>query len=292
MTSTDSKIVKFLGKYGIILLILIIILAFSLISDTFFKASTFGNIIISNIATGILALGAFFILVVNEFDLSLGYNIMLAMAVGGRLNVMGRSAPVCILALLLTGLLFGYLNGYIVVKLKVSAFITTLSSGLLMYGLAQIVTGGTMLRLDLGQAWMTFAQGKVAEIGYCVMFWVALGLIVYYFTSHTKTGRNMYAVGDSPKTAYLGVSIRVSFGFWPSRLRDCSPLWRASSTSARWSQLPRSMALPFCCLHIPWCLSAALQSSPVRSTFPVCCSPYCLSVSAAAASRLSAHRPG
>ena len=80
-----------LEKYGMLGVLLIIILIFGSLSESFLTVQNFSNIFISESVVGCLALGGLFILVVDEFDLSLGYILCFCMVLGAFLS--GKGFP-------------------------------------------------------------------------------------------------------------------------------------------------------------------------------------------------------
>lgn len=203
MNTKKADTNTFFSKYGLLIILAALIFFFSMMSDTFFTPLNFGNVAITNVAAGLLALGAMFIVVMGEFDLSLGYNLMFSMCVGAKLILLGVPLGAAIVLMIGAGTLFGFLNGIMVVRLGVSAYIATLASGLAMNGLAQAITGGSTLKVALGETWITFSTGKIGQVGYSVIFWLLLCLAVFYLMNYTLTGRHLFAVGDNPRTAFL-----------------------------------------------------------------------------------------
>ncbi len=191
-------------KYGMVFLLLVIIAVFSALSDTFFSMQNFGNILITQVTIGCVALGAMFILVVGEFDLSLGYLTSFCMVLGAKLAENGvNSALVLVLVMIAAGTLSGFINGIIAVKFSISSFIVTLSVGLTLSGLTQAVSGGMVLNHGIPRAISTFAQGRWGQIGYSVVFWLFLCLVVYFLLNHRPLGRKLYSVGSSEKASFL-----------------------------------------------------------------------------------------
>ena len=106
-----------LEKYGMLGVLLIIILIFGSLSESFLTVQNFSNIFISESVVGCLALGGLFILVVDEFDLSLGYILCFCMVLGAFLSGKGFPGGVVVSVMIAAGAACGALNGLIVTKL-------------------------------------------------------------------------------------------------------------------------------------------------------------------------------
>ena len=200
---------SFLEKYGITGILILMIIFFSLTTTNFFTVQNFSNILINQAVMGCLALGGMFILIVDEFDLSLGYILCFSMVLGALLaekGVPGMLVPIIMAA---AGAVCGLLNGLITTKLGISSFIGTLSVGLMLSGISQALSGGGILNTNIPSGMITFARGKLFQIGYCVIFLAVLCLLVWYILNFTSFGRQLYAVGSSKRTAlFAGIKVQ------------------------------------------------------------------------------------
>ena len=202
-----SKVIHsfFCRKYIMLLVFVVMMTIFALNSTKFFTVSNITNTIITQVAAGFLAIGGMFILITNEFDLSLGYNLCFCMIVGAYVCNLGWSAPMAILIMLLTGTFFGLINGILVVKLKISSFIVTLAVGLTLSGLAQAVSGGGILYISEPKSLIDFTRNSIpnTKIAYCVILLLVFFAILEVLLAHTTYGRKLYAIGVSRRVSHL-----------------------------------------------------------------------------------------
>jgi len=203
MHTYKSRFMLLLNKYIIIVIFLIVMAVFGSLSVKFLSMQNLGSVMLTQAIAACLSLGAMFILVSGEFDLSLGYNLNFCAVLCAFLAARGWGAVPVFLASVLMGTFAGLLNGLVVVKLKISSFIVTLSIGLMLSGLSRAVTGGGILSVSEPKALMNFARGSIGPWGYCVIFFLVLALIVHLVFSHTPFGRHMYAVGISTKASFM-----------------------------------------------------------------------------------------
>ncbi len=198
----------FLEKYGMIGILAIIILTFSIMSKSFLTVQNFSNVFMNETVIGCLALGCFFILIVDEFDLSLGYILCFCMVLGAYCAGKGCPGSAVVVIMIAAGGICGLVNGLIVTKLHINSFIVTMSVGLTLSGIAQAISGGGILNSNIPQTLQAFARGKVAYIGYSVILFLVLCAVLYYILNFTHFGRQLYAVGISKKVAmFAGIQV-------------------------------------------------------------------------------------
>jgi len=191
------------SKFSLLLVLAAVVVIFGCISPQFLSISNISNMFLGGMASAFLAYGGIFILVSNEFDLSLGYNLCLSMCTAAWLATLGLPGVVVVLVPLILGTAYGWLNGLIVVKCKISSFIVTLAVGLTLSGIAQVITGGGNLYLTY-PAWLLYVTRKsVFNIGICILIWLALGVLIDFFLTQIPVGRQMFAVGNSERVAYM-----------------------------------------------------------------------------------------
>ena len=135
------------GKYGILILMIALVVLFSALRPESF--ATFNNyraILDNRTIVALLALAAMTPLIVGQFDLSIAAVLSLShiLVVG----FIGQSHMNVVLAVVLTIILssmYGLINGIIVVKFKVDAFVATLATGSILGGAGLWYTGGRTL---------------------------------------------------------------------------------------------------------------------------------------------------
>ena len=199
----QNRFKAIISKYSLLLVLALIIIVFGAISPKFLSISNISNMFLGSMASAFLAYGGMFILVANQFDLSLGYNLCLSMCTAAYLGTIGAPGALIVIVPLLLGTFYGFLNGLIVVKCDISSFIVTLAIGLTLSGISQVITGGGNLYLTY-PSWLLYITRKsVFNIGILILIWIALGVLLHLFLTQVPVGRQMFAVGNSEKTAHL-----------------------------------------------------------------------------------------
>ena len=179
---------------------------FSLKSGQFFQGQNLSLVLQQSIEVGVLAIGQTLVILTAGIDLSCG----LVMAFGGivmtKLAVHGGVPP--ILAILLgigASVGFGVLNGTLVTKVRLPAFIVTLGTLNIAYAAVHLYSNEeTILNLPSAMTFFgrTFSVGGT-DFTYGILVMVALYAIAWFVLSQTAWGSRVYAVGNNPEAARL-----------------------------------------------------------------------------------------
>jgi ribose transport system permease protein len=159
---------------------------------------------------GIMSIGMIFVLIASEIDLSIGATFALTGIVTGMLLLAGMELWLAILAGLLTGVLIGFVNGWLSTYGKLPSFITTLGMMSVVRGLALLITDGqpvainTQSGIDAGvmDSFFYIGQGRVLGVfPMQLIFFIAVALVGWVILSRTTFGFRVYAVGGNAKSA-------------------------------------------------------------------------------------------
>jgi ribose/xylose/arabinose/galactoside ABC-type transport system permease subunit len=123
------------------ILFVIVFLFFTSQSPRFLEPENISNIIKQAAFTGVIVVGMTFVLLTAGIDLSVGSNMYLAPIVAGLLmRDAGFGVLPAFVAALLVGVLFGAVNAFCIVKLKIVPFIVTLATLVAGRGLGLAIT--------------------------------------------------------------------------------------------------------------------------------------------------------
>jgi ribose transport system permease protein len=206
-TSWASKLI---GVQGPLIGLVILCVAFSFASPAFLSFRNLLNVLDQGTVLGILAIGMTLVIILGGIDLSVGSVLAFSMMILGWLSHdCNLPLMVAILAALLVGALCGWVNGLLVTRAKLPAFIATLSMMTIARGLANIITDGRQI---VGYpAWFdSFATDRhFGFLSLTVTLAVLLVLISWIFLRYRATGRGLYAIGGSAEVARLaGIRVR------------------------------------------------------------------------------------
>lgn len=217
--SNEAKALEKQGKKRLDFQKLLALGALVILFVFFFVYGVFGNNVdgptfITNILeasyfVGFLALGVTFVIITGGIDLSIGTIMMCGALIGGYLyNTVG--VPF-ILAMVITILIptgFGLLNGILISRLKLPAFIATLGTMMISQGLGSIVTSVQTQRWPTAaeaDGWFKTVFLKDAATGFPTgIFWlVGFFLLAMFLLNKTKFGKYTFAIGSNEEAARL-----------------------------------------------------------------------------------------
>lgn len=203
----------------VILALLLICVAFSVIApDKFLQGTTFVNISKSAYYVGFMAIGITFVIATGGIDLSIGTVAICSALVGGTMMENGAPMVLVLLVCLLTGALFGLVNGVLVSKLGLPAFIATLGTMMISRGLGSIVSKTKTISFPQGTtegAWFREifmitkdggTLGKNTPTGFILL--TAVAIIMALVLNKTRVGRYILSIGSNKEATRLsGINV-------------------------------------------------------------------------------------
>jgi len=203
------------AKYALIAVWAVMALYFYLqVPDTFGTSGTFSSIFGSQQVLVVLAMSALVTLVVGEFDLSVAAMMgVTATAIPVLAGLHGMNVVLACVIGVGAGVLAGAVNGFFVVVLDVSSFVVTLGMATLLTGVAQLVSGSTIVSVRSPNL-AKLSIGEVLGMPVSFYYGIALALGLAYVLAWTPVGRSMVFVGANREVARLaGIRVqRVRFG--------------------------------------------------------------------------------
>lgn len=198
----------------LIFFILIIFIIFFLIKSEYFLA--IGNLVAILFAVsslGVVCLGQTLLLLSGTFDISVGSvvgfaGVLLAKAFQVfEIKNPGETYLIFLIIIIICGLV-GLINGILITKVGVNAFITTMAMLWMLIGLSMAISGGTDINIKnpLSDAIVAIKLGGVIPIPFVVL--VVLYGVFYPLTKATVFGKYIYAIGSSENAArYAGLNV-------------------------------------------------------------------------------------
>ena len=202
------------GKQNFVIILAAIVLfaVFTLINPGFASSGNLLTMTKSLVPYAILSLGVTFVIATGGIDLSIGTVCIGSAVLAGSICKTGVTAGEGILWLtipiiLITGLVFGILNGILVAKCKIAPFIATLGTMLVSRGLTAVIAEATrglssaVKYPSTGWFQKVFTNLNGFPIG---LVWVlALTVICMVVMYKTKIGRYILAIGSNEEAARL-----------------------------------------------------------------------------------------
>ncbi len=192
------------GEAGVVLALVLLIAVFDILNQGFLSEMNIRAMLIAVSYIGIIGVGQTILLVAGEFDLSVGSVSGLCAVVSGWLMTSGHvPVPLALLGGVATGAALGFVNGTVVVRFGIPAFIATLGMLFVAAGLTQVVTNGYPIYPIPDSVGNFGAASFVWGIGWS--FFILLVLLVGgdLMLRRTTIGRNLYATGGNKEVARL-----------------------------------------------------------------------------------------
>ncbi len=198
-----------------ILGVLVVIVAFfSVTAGSKFLSTSNFSLISQNVAVwAVLGVGMTFVIITSGIDLSIGSVLVFSSVVAAKVmeSVGGQgwgTAAIGMGAALVSGLVWGSLNGFLVANAKIPALIVTLGTLSVALGLAQVITGGIDVRTV--PTVMTDFNTYIKILGIPTLPFIALLVLVLggIVLHKTRFGRYTYAIGSNEEAARrVGVKV-------------------------------------------------------------------------------------
>lgn len=228
LNKSKSNILDKLLNYALYIILVIMIIGVIIIDPSFISIKNFTNILSQASTRAILAMGVAGLIVLQGTDLSAGRILGLAGIVSASLlqdiNYTSRMYPdlpqlpliLPLLVAIAIGVIFALINGFGVAKLKLHAFIITLGTQLIAYGMALIYIDrpplGAQPIAGLDDRYVSLVKGAfkigTVEIPYLIIYAAIIAIIMAFIWNKTTLGKNMFAIGGNPEAAAVsGVNI-------------------------------------------------------------------------------------
>jgi len=219
ISSRQRALVEFVLDNLVWFILAIVLAIFSLTIPNFFQTGIFVNIIEQSTFVGVMAIGLAIVVIAGHMDLSVesvaGLTAMITgilfcargIGLGIALNPEWLVLPISLIIALLVGSIIGAINGWLVVKLRMNAFIVTLASYIWVRGMVDAISGGRSAQ-DLAPALRVI--GIQTLLGIPLIAWIAIACFVVFTFILAKTpfGRHVTMIGGNA-TATFRAGIKV-----------------------------------------------------------------------------------
>jgi ribose transport system permease protein len=199
-----------LARYGLVVVFVAVAVGFSIANPDIFPTWDNAKTIATTQAViALLALAAMLPLVVGQFDISVGFQLGLAQGLcAGLIVKQGLPAGLAVAITLAVGAGVGLINGLLVVRLRMSAFIATLGTGTLVLGATQLYTKDEAVTGAFPSSFLAIGRNDVLGIPVPLLIVLAACAVLWLALEYTAWGRSAFAAGSNPRAALLA-GVRV-----------------------------------------------------------------------------------
>ena len=194
-------------KYGIFIAFIVVVVILSIVSPSFLTSRNLLNIVRQSSIHGVMALGMTFVILTAGIDLSVGSVLALTGVLCASFEHAGLPVVLIVIATLGIGALIGSVNGLIITKGKVTAFVVTLGMMSVARGLAHIYTDGQPIS-GFGDGFRYIGAGDFLGVPVPIIIFVLTLLIAAVVLRDTRLGRYTYAIGGNEEAVRLtGINV-------------------------------------------------------------------------------------
>lgn len=204
------KFKKFYSEYTYLFSFIALVIVAAIINEKFLTYSNLSTLMLQATIKGIIALGMTLIIISGQIDLSVGS--MAALVAGLGVAVLNSTHNIFLMLIfcMAFGTILGMVNGLLVTKGKIAAFIVTLATMSAYRSIiVQLGQGGPFnVKPELNDSFRMIAAGNILGIPNLAIVFVVAMIIMTFIMSKTKFGRYVYAVGSNENAARLtGINV-------------------------------------------------------------------------------------
>lgn len=211
-TSVEETLAGLAAKFGLVGLLVVLVVFFSLLPSTGETFRSLGNAqaLMGNVSVvGIVAIAAVIPLITGNIDFTVGATSGLCAAVVATLMIKHDwSVALAVAAAVGIALVVAIANATVVAVLHVNPFIVTLGASIFLSGLTQWYTGGRDLVGGVSPVLTDFGSSTIWVIPGPFILLLLIVAVAWFVTTSTPAGRRLRAIGSNPSASAL-VGIRV-----------------------------------------------------------------------------------
>lgn len=201
----SASIAKF-RELGLLVFIVLLSILVQLLNPSFLTLENIHDLMTNTAILGILSVGMMLVIVTRGIDLSIGATLALSGMIAA-LTVSAYPEMHPLLAILLgtmVGLICGVIIGVLIAQGGILPIIATLGMMNVFRGLTFMASGGKWVSAyQMPDSFKAIATGKFLGINTLIIIALLIYIVAYYFINHTRTGRQIYAVGSNPESAKI-----------------------------------------------------------------------------------------
>jgi len=197
-----SNVISGFNELPLLIINIVIVVTLIFLSPNFLNPKNLIAVLMGASFDSIVAIGMTLLLISGGFDLSIGSVVGFGGVMAGKMLILGQSVGVAIIVGLLSGALIGFINGFVVTKLKVNPLITTLAMMQIVRGIIYIITKALGIPL-LPDNFNIIAQKQFYGIQTPVFVMVVLIIISEVFYRRSIFFKQFYFIGGNEESARL-----------------------------------------------------------------------------------------
>ncbi len=189
-------------EFIIFIIVIVVFIFMSFASPIFLTKGNMLALLLSLSIECIMAVGMANLMVSGAFDMSVGSILGFSGVIVAMILRAGVPVPLAVILALGVGVGIGLWNGFIVAKLKINPFVTTLSTLSIFRGLTFVLTKGRNIA-GLPQSFKMIGQWRMGGIQLPIIYAIILIIIGDIMLRNSRFLRQNYYIGGNEKAARL-----------------------------------------------------------------------------------------
>ncbi len=198
---TRFGIARFLQTYAVLIMVVLLMAALSMLSESFLTFRNLLNILNQNSPLAIMAAAMTLVIIAGGFDLSVG-SIFAMGAVCSAWLALHVDPYFGLFMAPVIGLVLGTINGLAITLLNVHSFLATIATSLIFKGVAIVISDGRLIPVRMDEfTWL--GRGKIGGVFVAVWVMITFALILTFTLNRSTFGRRVFSVGGNEEASIL-----------------------------------------------------------------------------------------
>jgi ribose/xylose/arabinose/galactoside ABC-type transport system permease subunit len=191
-----------LSRFGTFLVLPVLLVLGGAISPAFLSASNISNLLLQIAPLGIVAIGQSFVMIVRGLDLSVASMMATAAVIATGFSGSNGDVASIVAVVLAIGIAVGLINGLLITKRRVSPFLATLATMVLLQGFRFAYTQGAPSG-NVPPLLRTVGSEKLNGVPFNFAILLILATLLWIILHRSAFGRRVFIVGGNPITGRL-----------------------------------------------------------------------------------------
>lgn len=192
---------RIMQQQGALIALILLFFFASVRYDNFLTPYNISTFLISNTMFALIALGETFVIMTGGIDISVGSLAALTAVIAARVSPYGLFPALA--AVLLTGGVIGFFNGWVITRLRIPPFIATLAMLIGARGLALLASGNATVAAASNNDFVLINTGNLLGVPMPICILIAAFVIGSLMLNFTRFGRHVLAIGGNEEAARL-----------------------------------------------------------------------------------------
>lgn len=214
------NVIEFMKKYGIVFILIFMVAIIAINDPKFLSINNILNLLTQSSMYGILALGLLLVIVSKGIDLSVGsvlaFSAIVTASISQTADASAKLFPnfpmvpfiVSVIVALAIGALCGYINGFLVARTGIPAFIATLGMYTAARGATLMFSSGKPLS-SINPAIRVLGDKVFGVVPIPVLIWAIVIIVTFIILKYTSFGASVYAIGGNIHAAEIsGIKVK------------------------------------------------------------------------------------